>query len=84
MNAVVSSLLSQCLHSRVQCFGLTPKWWISLQGFYGEFMAAVLIVLNILNNFFCNKCAFRSGEFAYFHHVKETNLPFLSSNYFLY
>ena len=51
--------------------------------FYGEFMTAVLIVLNILNNFFCNKCAFRSGEFAYFPHVKETNLPVLSLNYFL-
>ena len=51
--------------------------------FYGEFMTAVLIMLNILNNFFCNKCAFRSGEFAYFPHVKETNLPVLTLNYFL-
>lgn len=46
-------------------------------------MAAVLIVLNILNNFFCNKCAFRSGEFASFPHAKETHLPFFSLNYFL-
>lgn len=40
------------------------------------------IVLNILNNFFCNKCAFRSGEFVSFPHAKETHLPFFSLNYF--
>lgn len=85
MNTVKSGSLSQCLHSRVQYFGLTPKCRIPLQG--SVFMESSWLLCwscwNILNNFFCNKCVFRSGEFASFPMQRKHICLFLLLNYFL-
>lgn len=77
MNTVVSNFRSVST-LEFSILVLTPKWWIPLQG--SVFMESSWLLCwscwIFLTTFFCNKCAFRSGEFASFPHAKETHFAF--------